>query len=212
MIYLYSGTPGSGKSAHQARNIYYRLRLGKPVIANYAVNTANIKKCKGLFLEIDNAELSPERLISFSQEYFKEHKFKEGAIQLYIDEAQILFNARSWDMKGRANWIQFFTQHRKYGFDIYLVAQFDRMLDRQLRSLIEYEVIHRKVSNFGAKGMVLSLFALGNLFVAVKVWYPMNEKVSSEFFRVSRRFTCLYDSYSDFDAGKKSRNVLQPSS
>lgn len=211
MIYLYSGTPGSGKSAHQARNIYYRLRLGMPVIANYAVNTGNIKKCKGTFLQIDNAELTPERLISFSREYFQTHKFKEGAIQIYMDEAQLLFNARSWDMKGRAAWIQFFTQHRKYGFDIYLVAQFDRMLDRQLRCLIEYEVIHRKVSNFGAKGLFLSLLAGGNLFVAVKVWYPMNEKVSSEFFRVSKRFTRLYDSYSDFDAGEAVSNATKAS-
>lgn len=63
-----------------------------------------------------------------------------------------------------------------------LVAQFDRMLDRQIRSLIEYEWIHRKVSNFGIQGKLISAFCGGKLFVAVKVWYPMKEKVGSEFY------------------------------
>ncbi len=32
MIYLYSGTPGSGKSLHAARVIYYTLYRNLPVI------------------------------------------------------------------------------------------------------------------------------------------------------------------------------------
>lgn len=75
-----------------------------------------------------------------------------------------------------------FTQHRKLGYEVVLVAQFDRMLDRQIRSLIEYEWIHRKVSNFGIQGKLISAFCGGKLFVAVKVWYPMKEKVGSEFY------------------------------
>lgn len=38
MIYLYSGTPGSGKSLHQADDIFWDLRLNKPVVANYPIN------------------------------------------------------------------------------------------------------------------------------------------------------------------------------
>ena len=39
MIYLYSGTPGSGKSLHTARDIRDALRLRKmPVIANFDIN------------------------------------------------------------------------------------------------------------------------------------------------------------------------------
>ena len=166
MIYLYSGTPGSGKSLHQADKVYWRLKMGHPVIANYSINTGVIKHCRGQFIELDNWELKPKVLIEFAKEYFKLHKFSEGAIWLFIDEAQLMFNAREWSASGREEWIAFFTQHRKYGYDVFLVAQFDRMLDRQLRSLIEYEIVHRKVSNFGIKGWIFSLLAGGNLFVS----------------------------------------------
>lgn len=198
MVYLYSGTPGSGKSLHQASIIEAWLKLGKPVIANYSIATSLIKKCKGEFTEVNVYELTPDFLKDYSRKYFENHKFKEGTIRLFIDEAQLIFNARDWSQKGRSAWLEFFTQHRKYGYDIFLIAQFDRMLDRQIRSLIEYEVIHRKIKNFGLKGRILSLIAGGGLFVAVKIWYPMKEKTGAEFFKYSRRLAALYNSYQDF--------------
>ena len=36
----------------------------------------------------------------------------------------------------------FFSQHRKLGFNIILITQSDRMLDKQIRSLVEDEVKH----------------------------------------------------------------------
>ena len=44
MIYLYSGTPGSGKSLHQASDIYWDLKFNKPVVANYQINTSMLCK------------------------------------------------------------------------------------------------------------------------------------------------------------------------
>lgn len=202
MIALYSGTPGSGKSLHQAKDIYYRLKYGHPTITNYAINTAAVKKCKGDLLVLDNSQLTPDRLIEYSRDYFKDHKYGEGKIACYIDEAQLLFNARSWDVKGRDKWIGFFTQHRKYGYNIFLIAQFDRMLDRQIRSLLEYEYSHRKVSNFGIKGKLLSAAAGGRLFCAVKVWYPLRERVSAEWFKYHKRYGKIYDTYLDFTGGE----------
>lgn len=198
MIYLYSGTPGSGKSLHQADDIFWCLKFNKPVIANYNINTDLFKK-KVPFIYIPNNELKPEKLVEISQEYFKNHKFKEGAIKLYIDECQILFNAREWNITGRDDWLVFFTQHRKYGYDIYLIAQFDRMIDRQIRSLIEYEVIHRKVKNFGFWGGLLNLIAGGGLFIAITMWYPLKEKVGSDFFKYHSKYSRLYDTYATFN-------------
>lgn len=198
MIYLYSGTPGSGKSLHTARVIYYTLKRGFPVIANFNINLDNIKRCKGAFLFIDNSELTPDYLIQYASNFWNNKTVKEGTLLLVIDECQLMFNAREWNIKGRSEWLSFFTQHRKYGYDIILIAQFDRMIDRQIRSLIEYEQIHRKVSNFGMKGKFLSLCCGGNLFVSVKVWYPMKEKVGSEFFKAAKRYYSLYDTYNMF--------------
>lgn len=198
MIYLFSGTPGSGKSLHQAKIIYHELRKGNTVIANFDIDITKIKNQKGQFIYLDNEYLIPETLIKFSKVYFCDHRFKEGAVKIFIDECQLLFNAREWQISGRKEWLSFFTQHRKYGYDIYLVAQFDRMIDRQIRSLIEYEVIHRKASNFGTAGILFSFFSGGELFVAVTMWYPLKEKVDSYFFKAHKRYYELYDTLNTF--------------
>lgn len=200
MIYLYSGTPGSGKSLHQASNIYWWVKSGHLCIANFDVDKYSIpSRDEPKFYYVPNDQLTPELLIQASRLYFRDNKFKEGSIRLFIDECQLLFNAREWNTKGRKEWLSFFTQHRKYGYDIFLVAQFDRMIDRQIRSLIEYEVIHRKVKNFGKWGFVFNTLAGGNLFVAVKIWYPMKEKISSEYFKGHKRYFNLYNTFNTFD-------------
>lgn len=59
MIELYSGTPGSGKSLHCAERIYWRLRQGQPVIANFPIEPGYIKGYKNTFYEVNNKELNP---------------------------------------------------------------------------------------------------------------------------------------------------------
>lgn len=195
MIYLYSGTPGSGKSLHCARTVYYSLFRGEPVICNFRINTAKVKHAEQ-FHYMDNADLDPDKLIEFSRDYFAGRQVKESKLTLVIDECQMMFNARSWDAKGREKWNKFFQMHRHFGYDVILIAQFDRMIDRQIRSLIEYEYIHRKVSNMGWRGLLLACVMLSpKLFISVKVWYPMKEKVGSEFFHAKKKYYSLYDTY-----------------
>ena len=74
MIYLYSGTPGSGKSLHQAIDIYYCLKYKKPVVANYQINT-NIFHKKVPFIYLPNDKLTPFELVEISKEYFKIQNF-----------------------------------------------------------------------------------------------------------------------------------------
>lgn len=201
MITLYSGTPGAGKSLHLASRLYHWMQFrNAPIIGNFSCDFGRIKKPKGSFLYIDNAFLTPERLILFSKNYsdYVGRRVKENEILLVIDECQLMFNSRDWGNRDRGAWCAFFTQHRKLGYEVVLIAQFDRMLDRQIRSLIEYEWVHRKVSNFGLKGKLFSLFCGGKLFVSVKVWYPMKQKVGSEFFIAHKKFYEIYDTYALF--------------
>lgn len=194
MISLYSGTPGSGKTVNVARTVHDRFVLGKPVIAVHTnFDKSKFKKAKYKFLQ--DEEFTPEWLIAKSERYFKKHSFREGALLLIIDEAQLYFNAREWQKTDRNGWLDFFTKHRHYGYDIIFVAQFDRMIDRQIRSLFEYEYIHRKVKNFGIGGFLMSLLAGGNLHCAVKMWYPIKEKIGSEMFKSKRKYWKLYNSY-----------------
>lgn len=196
MIYLYSGTPGSGKSLHVARDIYFRLRYGRyrNVIANFPINLRMIKGENGKdynFIYRDNSELTVSFLIDYA---LKNHRIGiEGQCLVVIDEAQVLFNARDWNLKNRMEWVKFFTQHRKFGYNFILIAQFDRMLDRQIRSLIEYEVKHRKVNNFKI-GRLIPF----PLFVAVTYWYGVREKIDTEFFIYRRKWSKFYDSFGTF--------------
>lgn len=202
LIYFYSGTPGSGKSLHVAEDIYNYLRRGKKVIANFDVNTSAIPGYTGGFYHIENYDLSPEMLFNYAM---SEHEVNargqmiEKQTLLVIDECQLIFNPRSWNDKGRMEWCSFFTQHRKYGFTVILVSQFDRLVDRQIRSLIEYEYKHRKVNNFKAFGKILGLLSGGSLFCCVIYWYGVKEKVGTQFFRGRRKFYNLYNSYKLFD-------------
>lgn len=205
MIYLYSGTPGSGKSLHAASNIWYGLKYsGCAYVCNFPINMDKFSpKQRERFLYVDNSELTPELLYQFSTDYFKKHparsiKEAEGKLRLYIDEAQILFNAREWQKSYAQGWTKFFQIHRHLGYDIYLMSQFDRMLDRQIRSLIEYEYVHRKVANIGVGGKVFSLIAGGGLFYCVKIWKPQRERVGGEFFKYKGRFDKLYDTHALF--------------
>lgn len=192
-IYLFTGTPGSGKSLHMARLIYWRQRRKVPTIANFDIREECINE--GYFKPICNDDLTPHALQDFAVDSFEKGlcKRKEGAINVFIDECQILFNARNWNEKSRPDWIKFFTQHRKLGYDVYLIAQFDSMVDKQIRSLVEYEVKHRKLNNYGRFGTIVGTVIRKPVIVCVSYWYPMKQRLRSETFIGTRKYFEMYD-------------------
>lgn len=200
MIYLYSGTPGSGKSLHMARNIFRYLNQRKDclVICNFEINLDKIKHPER-FIYLSNDKLkSPDLVVEHITDFYKDHKLKENSVMIFLDEAQVLFNARSWNAKGRSDWNVFFSQHRKYGVLCYLVAQFDEMLDKQVRLLVEYQVIHRKVTNFGIFGLLIKLFCFGDVFLGIETWYQIKEITNRDFFKARKKYYSLYDTFSTF--------------
>lgn len=200
MIYFYSGTPGSGKSLHVARDIYIRLNRNKKypnVIANFMINENMIKNKKAKFIYKDNSELTVEFLLNYA---LKNHKIGvENQTLVVVDECSVIWNSRSW-MKDhdRMEWLKFFVQHRKLGYNFILISQTDRQIDRQIRSLFEYEVKHRKVNNFKI-GRLLPV----PTFAAITYWYGLNERLGVEFFTYRKKWSKFYDSYGTFelDAG-----------
>lgn len=199
MIYLYSGTPGSGKSLHAARLIRDHLRLRKlPVVANFDINPAT--KGYQRFTYLPNSDLHPDYLVMMADEFWQGRPVREDSILLVVDEAQLVYNSRAWSQGERMAWIEFFSQHRHFGFKVVLLAQFDRMLDRQIRCLIEIEVNHRKLGSMGWKGLLLSLPFRGRVFIAVSYYYGLREKVGCEFVLPRKAYYRLYDSYNRFKA------------
>lgn len=205
MIWLYTGTPGSGKSLNVAKDIYQKFNSKKNakkgvkprVIANFEINKNLIPEdCRSRFYYFDDSILSnPLLLIKFAKKFHV--KGIEGQTLLVLDECQLLFNCRSGFSskdKDRALWIKFFTLHRKLGFNIVLITQMDKMLDKQIRGVVEMEVKHRKVSNF--KFAQILPFPL---FVAIEYWYGVREKASHNFFLYRKKYGEFYDSYKIFE-------------
>lgn len=201
MVILYTGTPGSGKSYHATQLVHRATRRKVNVIANFVINLP--PKQQPYFYFIDNKQLKVKTLIEFSKEHHKENK--ESQTIIIIDEAATIFNTRDSARKDRDSWIKFFSQHRKLGYDIILIAQNDRMLDRQIRANIEYHYIHRKLTNFGLKGFVIRCLLMKQ-FVCIHRWYGINEKVSCEYFRINRKVAASYDTFSLFDYSEKSNS------
>lgn len=198
MIYLFSGSPGSGKTLHAVSEILQNLRKDRPVIANFAIN-GEYAKHPEMFRYGDNSEVTPEVLIEASKAYWEVvgGRVKEETLLLVLDECQLIFNTRDW--RKNRGWISFFTQHRKMGYRVILIAQNLEMLDKQIRPLIEYEYKHRKMVNAGLFGYVISFFA-GSRFLYRKEWAQVRKmgkgvSVGWQFGQYNRRVYKAYDTF-----------------
>lgn len=207
MVTLYSGTPGSGKSLHLIELILRVLGWGRYVICNFPIKFTEKEIKKGYdkrFFYYTNEQITVNSLLEFAIEHdFFEIK-KESQCLVVIDEAGGRFNTRDYSNKDRSEWIDFFSQHRKCGYDFILVAQMDRMIDRQIRGFVETEKKHRKINNY-------SVFALlpFPVFVAVEMWYVAKQRVGADFFLYRKKYGERYDSMKMFEGFKLSPELLQ---
>lgn len=151
-------------------------------------------------------------LYGYAQNFHKRNargQIIEGQTLLVLDECQDLFNPRSWNRKDRLKWCSFFREHRKYGYEVYLISQDDKIVDKQIRAILQYEYVHRCINNYKLSGKILGFIAGGKLFVYVKKMYGIRSKearVKSRFFTGQRKYYEYYDSYKTF--GQESAAAL----
>lgn len=205
MTELYSGTPGSGKSLHAAYRIIEAIEQGKYIIANFPIDMqyfykrAKKRKKVGSFYFVANSHITPKGLRDFAKANLK--PCEEHQCLVVLDECGCIFNPRAWNSKGRQDWIDFLINHRKYGYDILMIAQSDMLVDKQIRPLIEKEYKHRSIKNFQFFGWLLNLL-VGGLFIAVEYWYTAKLKCSTSLFKLNKRKANIYNSYKIFDYGE----------
>jgi len=178
-IQLVTGPPGNGKSFFAVRKIALALSAGKCVVTNVDLRPdwAELVANKGwrrfskrarrrrvaqlhrrVHVADDLAELLNVRVAGT----------KEGRAVAVLDEAHNWMNSRTWSAGDRAAIVKWFTQHRKLGFDVYLIAQDAEMLDKQVRVLFEEHVRLRNLKR--ARFCGIPLFPV-NLFLAVRYWH-----------------------------------------
>jgi len=205
-VNLYSGTPGSGKSLRAAYKLIEWLFMGRGAIANFPIDESYFYKKKhgklvpkkmkiGKFTYMDNESLTVDYLMQYARD--NHVPFKERQTLLIIDECASMFNSRDVKRSDRAKWIQFFQQHRKLGYEIILISQSDRLIDRQIRAFIEMEYKHRAMKNYKTFGWILSLLC-GGLFQCSEFWYGVNIKTNGFMFLLNRKKAKIYDSFKIF--------------
>ena len=197
-VKLYSGTPGSGKSLDVTSKILTALFFGKDVISNYPITFTQKEIKKGYqerFFYVPDDRITVNNLMQFAQLRGYLQKKKESQCLVVVDEAGGRFNCREYGKNDRQQWCKFFSQHRKYGFDMILVAQNDRMLDRQIRAMVELEYKHRKAQNMYWWFALLPF----KVFVSVEYYYALKKKTDSAFFIYRKKIGDRYDSMKLFD-------------
>ncbi|WP_172200892.1 zonular occludens toxin domain-containing protein [Saccharibacillus qingshengii] len=199
-LQLYSGSVGSGKSYHAVKDAIDKLsyRRKNSVVANFAITFSDRQRKKGVdkrFFYVEDEQLeTPDYLMELSIR--NGWVGKEGSALLILDEAAVYFNARDWNAKGntRMKWIKFIVNSRKWGYDITFIAQEIRMMDRQMRSIIEHDVQHAKLNNFAwFKFLPLPVF------VTIKKWLAADFKGQVRFHLLLPWVAKRYDTMKLFD-------------
>ena len=202
MINLWSGTPGSGKSYHMADELYHRLRFKKNYICNFPINLDIVnnggKKVIGKFTYVKTFDMSPRYFIDYAKHNHEPNK--EHQTTIVIDECGRLFNPQFHRSQAILDWIEFFTLHRHIGYDVILIAQQDKFINKQIRGLIENEIVHRKITKYKLWGKILGLLFHGNVFMTIEKWYsvPRSPKIDSNIYVLRKKIASIYDTHMDF--------------
>lgn len=207
-IQLFTGFVGSGKS-YAATKVGTRIAdapIGnRYVIANFPIKPKPslirkmlkkpLRQPKWIFKK--NDELTPKYLIKLSLE--KGWNKKEGSCLVIFDEASIPFNSRNWNKPDRLEWVELLSQSRKFGYDFIFITQDAKMIDKQIRSLCEFEVQHKRLNEM-FPFQLLSLFRI-TLFAGVKFWNGLghgNKKGSLSLYFFEKRTAGRYDTLNLF--------------
>jgi zona occludens toxin len=204
MIAVVTGPPGAGKTFYALRKIAEAADAGKPVATNVGLAENFPEKVAGRnlarHLVRGRRAVIADRIRrnvmvgSDLDELFRLRLpgREEGRGLMVLDEASDWLNARRWQEGNRDAVVQFFTRHRKLGWDVLLLIQDFATIDRQVRSLFEYHVQLRNLRKARLLPWLPIPASPVPLFLAVWKWHGADVVMRREVFPLSsvRR---LYD-------------------
>lgn len=220
MIYMFSGTPGSGKSLDVARTIKIWLNRKKRVISTCHIDVRlcflnfiskfvfEITRGKVLVFDSDNPlaknftyiniyDITPKYLIDYAMKHHKPGVEKQTLV--VFDECVSIFSPEKCVGQFWLEWQHFFQYHRHLGFEIILVPQSTALLARKVKEFAEFEVRHRAMKNANFfMAIVSKLF--GGIFTTKTFWQGSSSKkhIDKEWFRFHYYLGKMYNSYSMF--------------
>lgn len=224
MIDVLQGSLGSGKSAAATAMAMMHIRKGGVVAANFSlVDGWSDEMAKRHIFSYLSDNFRYKTSSSYWQRFFRvgdleairkinprelstgvysnKESYSEGHGLLIIDEAHLFMNARKW--QNNEQWIQFFTQSRKIGWNVVLIAHTIEMIDSHIRVLCEYESRFRNLQKvkFPILGFPLSPIPL---FLVIRRYAGLGAGASMvadrDLFPLPLWAARLYDSLEIFSA------------
>jgi nucleoside-triphosphatase THEP1 len=195
MIYLITGKPGAGKSYFVSRKIKEWINEGFYVLTNVIVYPLTLKvfgyeiinehkKFSQRYFYF-NDDIDIKEFWAFSQSILGK-KIKEGSIKLIIDEGLLLISKKF--NEGKKELIKFLTQHRKLGYDIYILAQSKMELDTTIKSLVDKLIMVKYVRE-------VFLIDIPNIRLVYERNINTNEIFTLSFLFINPLFYRFYESY-----------------
>ncbi len=146
--YLITGKKGNGKSIFAVGVIRDALAAGKRVATNLDIKLeafGNPYSKKTLIRLPDTVGIEELEFLGRGQDGVVEEN--NGVIVL--DEVSKFLNSRQWGDKGRGPVLDWLVHSRKLGWDVYMIAQGQEQIDKQLRtSLLEYWVTVKRTDKW----------------------------------------------------------------
>ena len=145
MIHGISGRTGSGKSyeAVVSHIIPTLVQKRRKIVTNIPLNIDKIcsvygEECRGLIHFVDGNwhDFGGSRPFSKTDHYLQFQSWQNLNGQrcvFFIDEAHLALPTQGTDKQ----LLEFYSLHRQYGFDIYLITQHFRKIHRDIRDLID---------------------------------------------------------------------------
>ena len=119
MLQIISGIPGSSKTLYATALAVKYMKKGRPVFSNYPIS---YKKRGEIYTSY-----------KLTKNMLREKSFPVGSV-LFIDEAQMWFGSREWKEFKKED-LLLFSQHRHFGYEMYLITQHPARLDTVIREI-----------------------------------------------------------------------------
>lgn len=125
-----TGKIGAGKGLYCDYEMQKYYREGRRVVTNYPVDTRLLNPDSDNPVIVLPSWPRAEDLYALGRGCPDSEKEKFGAI--FLDEASLWLNSRTYADKSRLSLIEWFILSRHYGWDVFIVVQNEEMIDKQI--------------------------------------------------------------------------------